>query len=86
MYLIEHWECQVLSLLPQLLQLPRIPLQVQEVEADCSNFGEHLSRQHAGNQDMAGWAESSEKTNQIYQHFALKAFFIIIFFIDQPTQ
>ena len=59
---MEHRACQVLHRSLQPLQALLVTLQVQEVKADYSNKGEHLSREQVRDQDVAGWAESTGET------------------------
>jgi len=51
--------CQVLRLHLQPPQSLLVPLQVEEVEADCGNMGEHLGREQIGDQQAAGRVEST---------------------------
>lgn len=68
---MEQRKCQVLRLHLQPLQSLLAPLQVQQVEADCSNVGEHFSGEQIRDQEVAGWAES---TGKIYNLSAEKHF------------
>lgn len=58
---MEQRESQVLRLHPQPLQSLLIPLQIQKMEADCWNLGEHLSGEQIGDQEVAGGAESTKQ-------------------------